>query len=78
MKTPAKMKRTYKDGDRLTDDESRIIKKTSKCPDCNGELLKGPNGAGQNIKCEDCDAKFNLTPFGIDRISDNFKHNSGK
>ena len=77
---PKNMKRTYKNGESLTDNEcdfiyGRLRLKLPCCPDCeSGDFLEGPSGGGStNVKCSNkqCGSLFNLMPpFGIDRISD--------
>lgn len=77
---PKNMKRTYKKGESLTDNEcdfiqSRLRLELPCCPDCeSGHFLEGPSGGGSiNVKCsnKDCGSLFNLMmPLGIDRISD--------
>jgi hypothetical protein len=48
--------------------------KSNVCPDCREEgFYEGPSGgASQNIICANhaCQARFNVTPFGIDRVGD--------
>jgi len=68
------MKRTYKNGERLTKDESKFIYVENKCPDCNSQLLEGPCGGNSiNVMCISCGAKFNIMSIiGIERITDNF------
>jgi hypothetical protein len=65
--------RTTKDGEQLTPHEVSFIKR-GLCPDCeHPELLEGPSGGSTLlIKCgnAECDSRFNISPFGIDRISD--------
>ena len=45
-----------------------------KCPDCDCDLMKGPEGSGSiNYKCfnEGCQSRFNdMGPFGVERMSD--------
>jgi transposase-like protein len=58
----------------VTKAEEKSIRK-GKCPDCGKKgFLGGPGASGaQNFKCAnpDCGSRFNdLSPFGIDRISD--------
>ena len=41
------------------------------CPDCGSKncMLSGPSGGMcQNVMCEKCGKKFNITPFGVERI----------
>ena len=54
----------------LTKKQTKRMQKKSKCPDCgNDSWLGGPCGGGsQNLTCKDCGSKFNITPFGIERI----------
>lgn len=43
----------------------------SECPDCDAKnsMLMGPRGgASVNVKCENCGSRFNVTPFGVERI----------
>jgi len=70
------MKRSYKNGDNLTQAEEDFIYKKEKCPDCKGKLLRGPEGGmSLNCKCSKCGAEFNIMGMlGIHRISDNFKY----
>lgn len=66
-------KATSKNGERLTDYESRFTHQ-NKCPDCRGAgFYEGPDGGGSiNVVCanEDCSSRFNIMgPFGVKRIS---------
>ena len=80
MGEDAKMKRSNKNGENITQDESKVILKSIKknillCPDCEGKLLDGPcGGCAQNYLCEHCGSEFNITVWGGnvvgERISD--------
>lgn len=42
-----------------------------KCPDCKvkGKILVGPRGGmSVNVRCCNCGSRFNITPFGVERI----------
>ena len=47
-----------------------MVTNQGKCPDCGGQLLKGPRGgAAINVMCEKCRHEFNICgPFGAERI----------
>ena len=64
---------------KLSDEQSerkRLAKIIAKglCPDCEAEnsMLEGPSGGmSTNIKCSECEAKFNVMGvFGVERISE--------
>lgn len=39
------------------------------CIDCGKRLLSGPEGGGcVNVMCSNCGAKFNISPFHVERI----------
>ena len=41
------------------------------CPECGGAFIEGPSGGmSTNVKCEDCEKRFNLSPTmqRLDRI----------
>lgn len=43
----------------------------NECPDCKvkGKILAGPcGGMCMNVKCGNCGSRFNITPFGVERI----------
>jgi hypothetical protein len=45
--------------------------KNSQCPDCKtkNHIIEGSHGGlAINVMCEYCQSKFNVTPFGVDRI----------
>jgi hypothetical protein len=73
------MKRTYKSGERLTDDERAFIRRNALCPDCGvGNFLEGPTGGiSINVICDRCSSKFNfhgcMATYGADRISDSYR-----
>lgn len=73
------MKRTYKSGDRITDDERTFIRRNGLCPDCGvGNFLEGPTGGiSINVMCDQCSSKFNfhgcMAMYGADRISDSYR-----
>jgi len=50
--------------------EQRQWIQKGKCPDCHGQLLKGPEGGlSINVMCWDCGHKFNICePIGTHRI----------
>ena len=37
------------------------------CPDCDGELIPGPSGAGTNQVCETCNINFGCLPGALER-----------
>jgi len=42
-----------------------------KCPDCKtkGQILEGPHGGMYiNVRCDACGSRFNITPFGVERL----------
>jgi hypothetical protein len=48
----------------LNEKEKESISK-GKCPDCKGQLLKGPHGGvAINVKCKDCENIFNIAQSG--------------
>ena len=53
--------------DSLSDEQLKCIFDTSRCPDCKGTLLAGPEGGGMiNILCRDCHQEFNVDRgFGL-------------
>lgn len=58
----------HSDEGKITQDEANYIKvailqKKPECPDCGmGYFLAGPEGGmSQNVRCEHCDAEFNIT-----------------
>lgn len=69
------MQRTFKNGQRLTEDETKAFR-SGACPDCGARaLLQGPSGGlSENVYCgneERCGSRYNeMGPFGVDRISD--------
>jgi hypothetical protein len=73
------MKRTYKSGERVTDDERAFIRRNALCPDCGvGNFLEGPTGGlSINVMCDRCSSKFNfhgcMAMYGADRISDSYR-----
>ena len=48
----------------------KMVGKKGICPDCKSkEFLAGPRGGmAQNIECKGCGSRFNVSPFGVDRI----------
>lgn len=54
-------RRSSREGD-LTHAEQRTITGTGHCPDCGGDLRRGPcGGISQNVCCASCHSEFNLT-----------------
>lgn len=54
-----------------TAEELRCIVVEGRCPDCQstGKFLEGPSGGlATNIMCDECKSRFNLTPFGVERL----------
>lgn len=70
------VKRSTKDGERLTDDERALMSAGDVlvCPDCQtGTLQRGPEaGMAVNVLCPHCGAKFNIMADGlwIERLND--------
>jgi len=48
------------------------MRKNNRCPDCGGDdFREGPSGGmSTNIMCAGCGARFNMSPFGAERIGD--------
>jgi hypothetical protein len=48
------------------------MRKTNRCPDCgSSDFIEGPSGGMcTNIMCAGCGAKFNMSPFGAERIGE--------
>ncbi|TRZ85025.1 hypothetical protein D4R89_12985 [bacterium] len=57
-------KRPTADKGNLTDTEKYELLSFFHCPDCHGKsFLKGPEGGcSVNIKCVDCESRFNICP----------------
>lgn len=55
------------------------MRKHQRCPDCRGdEFLEGPSGGmSTNIMCSSCGARFNMSPFGAERIGEPTKIPAG-
>jgi len=54
------------------DEITEYMRKYERCPDCGGsDFMGGPSGGMcQNIMCAGCGARFNMSPFGVERIGD--------
>jgi hypothetical protein len=70
-----------KKGEWLTPHEAKTIRESAKCPDCGGQLLRGPQGGGsENTCCEICQSEFCIdgwTGHGT-RLSDHGPRDAGE
>lgn len=76
-------RQTWKEQERLTRGEEELIRTTGHCPDCGGDLRRGPQGGmSVNVCCLRCHSEFNLTFWrgqvvGGQRISDRVPRDLG-